>query len=586
MDAFAALYRSMSAKRRRHLVLTMLVMLAGAFAEMLTIGAALPFLALVASEPGQQGPAHALMLGLGFESEGIVLAAAMLLASAAVAAALVRLLLLWMIQRFVEAVGHDLSTNIFGRMLRQPYDLYVRQNSSELLAGMEKIRSVVFGMVQPAMQGIVAACIAIFVGTLLFIIDPYTTLLAAACVAAVYAALTLFTYRRLRRNSVALAQAATARTKIIQEGLGGIRDILLDRSQPHFEARFGTIDSRYRHAYAANAFMAAAPRFVVEAAGIVAIAFVAYIMSRQPGGIVEAIPVLGALALGAQRLLPLLQQAYSGWSQTAGNLHALTEVVALMETTAACGSDVGADAPPTPFCRDIVFDAVSFRYGSGDIVLHDVDLTIRKGARIGIGGRTGSGKTSLLDLLMGLLEPTGGEIRIDGHKLDDVSRGSWQAQLAHIPQTVYLVDATIEANIAFGAEDPVDRQRIEAAARAAHLHHFVQELPAGYDTVVGERGIRLSGGQRQRIGIARALYKRASVLVLDEATNALDEETEAAIMTSVMNLDPGMTIIIVSHRRSTLAGCSRILTVAAGTLVEIDAELPETRREGAASLPM
>jgi ATP-binding cassette subfamily B protein len=355
---------------------------------------------------------------------------------------------------------------------------------------------------------------------------------------------------------------------MIQEGLGGIRDIILDHSQPLFEEEFSALDRRYRRALSVNLFISQGPRFIIEAAGMTTIALIALAMSLRPEGLVQAIPVLGALALGSQRLLPLIQQTYQGWTQTSGNLQTLDDIATALAMPVL--PPVPEGAARLPFEREVAFHDVSFGYGEAGLAVRDVSLVIPRGGRIGIAGTTGSGKSTLLDLLMGLLEPGTGEIRVDGRVLDAGTRPRWQATLAHVPQAIFLIDDSIAANIAFGAPPGrLDVERVHACARAAHIADFVEELPEGYETKVGERGIRLSGGQRQRIGIARALYKQAKVLILDEATSALDDETEAAVMRSIMALGPELTIVMIAHRRSTLDGCDRILRMENGRLAAV-----------------
>jgi len=562
MGALLTLFRLMTGRRRRQFVVTLALMLVGAVAELGTIGAALPFLALLSGEPGA-GRFARWIAWLPIRPDG-VLGFALILVAAATIAAAVRLMLVWTTQRLVMGIGHDVATSIFARMLRQPYAEFVKRNSSEVLGSLEKVRDIVGSMLQPAMQGLIAIVIAVAIAALLFAIAPFATLAAGGTVTAAYVLISLAGRGRLRRNSRILAEAANARTKIVQEGLGGIRDIMLDHSQPIFEAKFREIDRRFRRALASNVFLSSAPRFLVESAGIVALALIAVAMSLEPGGLVRAIPVLGALALGAQRLLPLIQQAYNGWSLGLGNLQAL-EDVALLLRSAPGGEDRPPEPEPLPFRREIAFDRVGFGYGDSGFALQDVDIAIARGERVGIVGTTGSGKSTLLDLLMGLLAPTSGAIRIDGTALGPTTRAAWQAQIAHVPQSIYLMDDTIAANIAFGVPpDRVDPARVEAAAEAARLGPFLAELADGLSTRVGERGIRLSGGQRQRIGLARALYKGAEILILDEATSALDDTTEAEVMESLMALGGTKTLIIVAHRRSTLAGCDRILSVEAG----------------------
>jgi ABC-type multidrug transport system fused ATPase/permease subunit len=566
MDAFSALFRLLSAARRRQFALTLLLMLAGAAAEMVTIGAALPFLALVA-DPGSALVPPRLVAFLAALGGSPIVGAALVLIAAALGSAFVRLALTWGSQRFVMAAGHDMAAAVFARMLRQPYAEQVRRNSSQTLAAIEKVQGVVFGALQPAMQGLIGAFISLCVFALLLRIDAAAAGAAAVSGVAAYVGVSLVVRPRLRRNSEALAGSMVDRTRTIQEGLGGIRDIILDRSEHLFEAKFRALDAGYRRAQAATQFVAGAPRFVVEAAGLVAIALVTLAMSLQPGGVVKAIPVLGALALGAQRLLPLLQQSYYGWSLASGNFRAFRDVVELMQAPVPEPQPLAAE--PLAFERELAFESVGFRYPEGRFALSEVSFRIEAGEHVGIAGATGDGKSTLLDLLMGLLEPDEGRILVDGRPLDAASRPAWQAGLAHVPQAIYLADDTIAANIAFPRPaDGMDSGRLAAAVRAAQLEAFLASLPEGLDTYVGERGVRLSGGQRQRIGLARALYRRPRLLILDEATSALDEATEAAVLAALQQLRGDLTLVTVAHRATTLAACDRLIRVEAGRVSE------------------
>ena len=571
--ALKALYALMSARRRRHFLLSMLLMLAGAVAELVTIGAALPFLALLSDpERAMEIPAIRAIFGLlGWSAgEDLIVPATLLLVGAALVAAAIRLALTWTTQAFVFRFGHEIGVRIYARMLRLPYIRHIEGNSSEAIAAVEKVQAAVFSILLPMMQAVVAAFMGLFIVALLIAIDPVTALVSAAAVTTLYAALTLATQRRLRENSRIVDQAHTGRVKQVQEGLGGIRDILLDRSQPVFEEAFRALDDRLRRAQLLNSFVATAPRLVIESAGIVLIALLALYMSGKPGGLVAGIPILGALAIGAQRLLPLLQTVYLAWSRTTGSLHTLIEITGMAGAPAGAEAEPPQPAPLPPLARAIEFDAVGFRYPRGRRrALRRIDLTIARGERIGLIGETGSGKSSLLDLLMGLLEPSEGEIRIDGVALDSASRSAWQAQIAHVPQFIYLSDSSVAANIAFGAvPGEIDMERVRAAAAQAQIAAFIDSLPERYDTRVGERGVRLSGGQRQRIGIARALYKRAAVLILDEATSALDDETEAAVIAALPSGSGGLTLVMVAHRLTTLAACDRIVRLKGGEIAE------------------
>ncbi|HEY5721408.1 MAG TPA: ABC transporter ATP-binding protein [Allosphingosinicella sp.] len=569
---FMALLGTMSSRRRRHLAGAAAALAIGAFAELMTIGAVLPFLALVA-DPARAAelPGFSLFLALTGAEPGddLLSRAAILLIAATLAAAGARVLILWMIQRFIIAFSHDIGTAIFGRMLRQPYSYYVTRNPSELLASIEKVHIITFATLLPLLSAISSTLMAAAIVALLLWIDPFTAAIAAIAVGLLYMGVSIVTRPRLRANSQILSQTGTARIQAIQEGLGGIRDILLGNSQHVFEENFRRLDLRYRRAHALNLFMSGAPRFIIEAAGVVVLILLALTLSLRPGGIVAAIPVLGALALGAQRLLPLIQQSYVGWSSFAGSAGMVADVIALMQAPVLTVPAPGSRERPEPFATDIVFDNVSLHYPDRTPALRGIDLRIGKGERIGLVGTTGSGKSSLLDLLMALIEPSEGEIRIDGTRLDDRTRAKWQAQIAHVPQSLYLADGSIASNIAFAEpEAEIDRARVEEAARLAQLHEFIAALPQGYATEVGERGVRLSGGQRQRIGIARALYKQAGVLIFDEATGALDRKTEKAIMAEVAALGRDITMIVVAHRISALTLCDRIVRLEGGRIVD------------------
>lgn len=548
-------------------------MLLGAVVELMTIGAVLPFLALLSNASGaSRSPAAGWIFGMfGWTPDrSFVLPATIALVLIAVLGAVIRLVLTWVTQKFVFRLGHDIGVIIYSRMLRQPYSFYVLRNSSEILSGVEKVQSVIFALLLPAMQGVVATIIAVFIVGILVAIDPFTALVAAFFMAAVYIAVSVATRKLLQSNSKLIAEMQTQRIKQVQEGLGGIREILLDQSQGVFEDSFRRLDNALRNAQTANVFVGAAPRFVVESAGIVLIALLALYMDGQPGGMVAAIPLLGALALGAQRLLPLLQLAYFGWSQCASTAHLLYDIVALVEAPVVASVPRDRTQPIRPFSRDIALDAVTFGYADGPDAVIDVSLGIVRGERIGFVGPTGSGKSTLLDLVMGLLEPDKGEIRIDGTPLDDATRAEWQAQIAHVPQAIYLSDASIAANIAFGEPaEAIDMTRVREAAARSMIDAFIMDLPQGYDTVVGERGVRLSGGQRQRIGIARALYKRSPFLILDEATSALDDRTEAAVMGGIASLREGVTVLMIAHRTSSLANCDRVIRMEHGRVMEI-----------------
>ena len=323
---------------------------------------------------------------------------------------------------------------------------------------------------------------------------------------------------------------------------------------------------------------------------MVVIAALAYVLSQQVGGISSALPVLGLLALGAQRLLPSLQQLYVSWASIVGSQASIEDILKLLDQPLP---EVQQELIPSQysFQQDVRFDSVHFRYNNdGPWVLKGLNLVIKKGSRVGLVGSTGSGKSTTLDLLMGLLMPTEGNILIDGEPVSGKYLRDWQRSIAHVPQSIFLADTSLAENIAFGIPlDKIDLGRVKIAARQAQIADYIESRPEGYKTYVGERGIRLSGGQRQRIGIARALYRQASVLVLDEATSALDNTTEQLVLDAMGTLSSELTVVLIAHRLTTVRHCDVIIelehgkVVAQGTYDELIENSPSFRNMAKAS---
>ena len=375
----------------------------------------------------------------------------------------------------------------------------------------------------------------------------------------------------------------------MQEGLGGIRDVLIDGTQATYCNIYRNADLPLRNAQGNNSFIGMSPRYALEALGMLLISSLAFTLAKQPDGVAKAIPVLGALALGAQRLLPVLQLAYSSWSGIQGGQASLQDALELLDQPLPDYADQ-PPVKPIPFKHQIDIKDLLFRYTPNTpYVLKNLHLTISKGSRIGFIGVTGSGKSTLLDIIMGLLQPTEGTLKIDEEPITTSNNRAWQAHIAHVPQAIFLADSTIEENIAFGLpKNNIDLNRVKKAAEQAQIADIIETWPKKYKTYVGERGIRLSGGQRQRIGIARALYKQANVIIFDEATSALDNETEQAVMQSIESLGQDLTILIIAHRLTTLKNCTQIVELADGGIKRIGtyAEIVSKDQENGRALPL
>ena len=563
-----ALLAALPPRRRTQLVLLLGLSLAGAVAEVLSLGAIVPFLAILA-DPVQalQRPLVVKVISvLGLSAaDDIRWQLTMLFAATAVAAGIARFILIYAMAKLNYGIGHELGAEVYRRTLYQPYEVHVARNSSEIMGAINKV-DIVVGVVFYLLNAVSAVFMGVFITAAMVLIDPLIASVAIVSFGGIYAGVSVFTRKKLDENSRVINTAFNLRVQSLQEGLGGIRDVLLDQTQPVFAVRFNQIDWPLRQAQASVNILGPSPRFAVEALGMVLIALLGYYMTVSGGGVSAAIPTLGALALGAQRLMPLVQMTYQSWVILTGNRDALIDVVALLQQPVA--REPEAPAAPLSFKREIRLDKVSFRYQpQSPPVLRHLDLAIPKGARVGFMGVTGSGKSTTIDLLMGLLLPSSGQILIDNTPLTAATRLAWQRNVAHVPQAIFLADASFTENIAFGAPpDRIDPARVRLAARRAQIADFIESFPDSYEAKVGERGVRLSGGQRQRIGIARALYKQTEVIIFDEATSALDDETERAVMEAIEALDRDLTIIIVAHRLGTLKNCSRIFELGEGVI--------------------
>ena len=566
------LWRHVSVKRRFQFSLVLLLMIASAFAEVVSLGAVLPFIGvLVSPEQVFEHPFAGAFIRF-FEiisPQELVLPLTIAFIITALVAGAMRIFVLWANSRLSSATGTDLSFDVYNRTLFQPYCIHISRNSSSVISGITgKVNSVVSMVLLPVMTFLSSILLVAGVSLTLFAIDPLIAIVSTLGFSILYLLVTLLVRMRLKTNSQFVAEEQTKVVKALQEGLGGIREVLLDGSQTFYSNLYKKADKPLRRAQANNVFVSGSPRFAIETIGIVLLVALAYIVSLKEGGISASLPLIGALAFGAQRLLPALQQCYSAWSTIAGNHASLIDVLDLLDQPLPPNN---AEESLIPFsCKQsIEVKGLSFRYSSEmEWTLSEIDLIIPSGSKVGIVGLTGSGKSTLLDLLMGLITPTEGELIVDGIKITDNNVKSWQKTISHVPQSIFLSDASISENIAFGIPfADIDFERVKKAARVAQISGFIEERAEGYSALIGERGVRLSGGQRQRIGIARAVYKDCSVLIFDEATSALDNTTEELVMSGINKIEENHTMFFIAHRLTTIKDCDIIIELDQGKIV-------------------
>ena len=567
------LFSYLGLRRRVQFAGLLVAMLSSGAFEFLSVGAVFPFIAALASpEEAAELPVVRDAVRI-FEVETpneLVIILAVGFAVSVVIAGFLKLAVLWGTIRFSVVSGAALAKSLYLGSLQQPYRVHISRNSAEIIsASIKKVDAVANGTISNLQNLVYSTLMIVFISTSVFLIDYTVAILCVVLFGGLYLLIGLATQSVLRRNSRIVAELETETVKSVQEGLGGIRDILMAGTQDFFVRAYERVDRPLRTTKGTNLFLSSSPRTIMEMIALALVALLAYNFSSKQGGIAAGLPLLGTLALGGFRLLPALQMSYSSWSNLQINRVMLGEVIDLLEKPEQVHNyDIGREVK---FSESIVLEDVGFCYEeSGPHVLNNVNISIKKGSTIGFKGETGSGKSTLLDIIMGLLDPTSGRLLIDGRGMEPDSVRLWSRRIAHVPQEVFLSDNSFAENIAFGVpEDSIDLGRLREVAETACILEFIENHRAGFGAKLGERGVRLSGGQRQRIGIARALYHKPDVLILDEATNALDSSTEMRVMEGVTSLDSGITLVVVSHRRSTLDYCDEVFRVANGTLAPL-----------------
>ena len=567
----------LSSAARRQLAGLALLALAAGLLETLGIAAVMPFLALVAApDAAAADPRIAGLLALLGAESGTQAPARMggvallvLVATNALSAAVT-----WLMLHFANRQGHALSARLLRAYLAQPYTFHLDRHSAELQKNVfSEAQRVTMGVLVPGMHILSRASAAVFIFALLLAADPLLALIVAAVLGGAYALI----YRAVRAQLLAAGRASVEagalRAKHAQEAFGAVKEIQLTGRGAEFARRFDEPSRIWADAQARAQALAQVPRYLIETLAFGLILVLAIYLLGAGKDARAFLPVLGLYAFAGYRLMPALQLVFASGVAIRTARPALDLLIADL---ALAQQRPAREAAPTPapvlrLAKSIELAQVSFQYpGAKALALAEIDLVVPRNASVALVGATGCGKTTLVDLLMGLLPPGRGELRVDGAPVTARNLRAWQRNIGHVPQQIFICDDSVARNVAFGLADAeIDPARVERACRLARLHDFVAgELPQGYRTQLGERGVKLSGGQRQRIGIARALYADPEVLVLDEATSALDNVTESAVFDALQALAGRKTLVIVAHRLSTVKDCDLIYVMERGRIVE------------------
>ncbi|PYF99444.1 ABC-type bacteriocin/lantibiotic exporter with double-glycine peptidase domain [Thioalkalivibrio sp. ALE21] len=579
LETYRKIRDLLDARERRNAVLLFGMMLVMGLLEAVGVASVMPFISVVANPEVVEtnDSLNAVYTGLGFTSTDTFL----LFLGGGVFVLVVgglafKAVTHWAMARFTHMREYSLSSRLLRGYLGRPYSFFLNRHSADLgKSVLSEVGQVINNALMPAVNLLAHGIVAIFLVALVVAVNPVVAVFAVLVLGGAYGLIYWVLRRYIGRIGALRVKANQERFQIAQEALGGIKDVKVLGLENGYLRGFAGPASRFSRVQASNQIINQVPRFALEAlvfGGMLVLLMV--LLAAEGGELANVLPLIALYAFAGTRLMPALQQVYGALAKLRFGQPALEalhrDLVETEQAGASATAKVRAETHEVlPLTESIAMDGIVYTYPQAEQpALNHLSLTIPARTTVGLVGSTGAGKTTAVDLILGLLEPQQGHLKIDGQPVSGEAVRAWQRNIGYVPQSIFLTDDTVAANIAFGVSpEQIDPAAVERAARIAELHNFVvSEMPQGYDTLVGERGVRLSGGQRQRIGIARALYHDPEVLVLDEATSALDNLTEKAVMDAVHNLGHRKTIIMIAHRLSTVRECDRIYVLNHGEL--------------------
>jgi ABC-type multidrug transport system fused ATPase/permease subunit len=565
----------LSKRERKQLVIVMICSVILAIIEVIGVGSIMPFVA-VASQPSiiQTNAAFAMVYDFfRFEStQSFLLALGILMLFFVLFRNLGQLALQYIKYRFTSMRRHSLSFKLFKGYLSQKYLYFLNKNSSDFVKNINnEIEQMINGTLMQLVDATSYSIQVLLLICFLFVINPFSTLCIAAAIVVIYGLIYFFIRKTLKRLGTARFEYNLERNRITSEAFWGIKEVKLTGVERVFLESYSVPSKGLARNYYITETISDVPKYVLESVAFGSIVLFILFMVMQSGNFQSAAATVSLYAYAGYRLMPAVQSLFRSISKLKYSAPASQRMENEFANAKIDSSITDTTPSRMPFEKGISIEGITFTYpGCDKPVLGNVHLSIPVNSLIGFAGKTGSGKTTLVDVFMGLLAPQSGTITVDGVPITENNVRSWQQNIGYVPQNIYLSNDSIAKNIAFGVtEADIDRQKVRDAARLAQIDEFIEtELKDGYDTAIGERGIKLSGGQRQRIGIARALYRNPPILVMDEATSALDSQTEQAVMDAIDGLSGKKTIILIAHRVTTLRKCDIIFRLEKGKIVE------------------
>lgn len=551
---------------KRKAVWMMLLVVLMAVADTLSVLSIMPFLSVL----GRPAIIHentllnATYAWFGFhDTRGFILALGLASIALVLASSAFKTVTQHVLNRFVHLLRHAISSRLLSRYLHQPYEFFLARNPSSLSKNvLSEVDQLMFQLIQPLSQLLAQGCVVLAMTVLIFAYDPLTAICIIAVLGLLYGVIYGLVRKRLGIIGHEREAANGQRYQACNEALNGIKDVKITHSAGAYQQHFDQASWLLSRHMATSDTLSQSPLYLVEATGYSMLIVIAMVLLLRSNDIAHVLPALGLYGFAAYRMLPAAQIMYRGFAKLKFSSAALQaihcDLILPEEQTPAAGS-------PLELRKEIRLQGIRYAYPAAPDkpVLDGFDLTIPAHTSIGIIGKSGTGKSTLMDLLLGLLQPQTGTLSVDGIPITADNVTAWQLAIGYVPQHIYLADTSVAENIAFGiARKSIDTQAVERAARAAQIHDFIiGELPDGYATRIGDRGIRLSGGQRQRVGIARALYRDPAVLFMDEATSALDPQTEKALNDAIRNLSGSKTIVVIAHKEASLKHCQHVVSI-------------------------